>query len=148
MYRPNVKYIPSVTFSLVFILLLAGDVELNPGPTTRSNVPKDMDSDDQEIFMEASSGISESPNIPEAVTTNSSILDFLSDLKEGQKLILDNQQLILSRIDKLESDFVRVRDDVRDLQVRHDAAEITSVQMKDDIFTNKCRVQDLVFLLD
>ena len=41
--RPNSMYISVSSFSVFFLLLLAGDIEVNPGPTTRtsSNNPSD-----------------------------------------------------------------------------------------------------------
>ena len=147
LYQSNGCF-PGFSLSLTFLLLLCGDVEVNPGPTP-SNFDKielEIETEDQDIFLEASGTISE--NVKEKPNMDSDIMAFLRDLKVGQSEIKDNLASIMSRINSLEAEFSNVKKDMVDLTIRQDTMEMNHEGIKEDVANNNYRLQDVAFALD
>lgn len=128
----NVLIITDNKFSLAFILLLSGDVELNPGPTTRSI--HQLEAEAEDIFVEASAPGEPRQARYERSAADPAILDALARIESGQAKMMENQIIIISRMDKMEAELKNTKGDVEGL--------------KKAVFSLQCAEKDIGFLLD
>ena len=130
--RPKGDNLVSLQFCLAFIMLLSGDVELNPGPTLRSLNEYEVEAED--VFVEASPPGESRLSRNERSAGDPAILEALARIQSGQAKMMQNQIIIISRIDNIESELKITKDDVEGL--------------KKAVFNLQCAKKDIGFLLD
>lgn len=125
-YRP--KGDGGVDFPLLFLILLSGDVESNPGP----------------VFPSLGSGEGTSN-----ITNNETGLERLEMLvATGQSSIMEKLDGIMSRLDLFEKELKSVQDEVAEVGKRQAelAGEVDSA--RDEAHDLNCRMLDMNFVLD
>ena len=114
---------------LFFILLLCGDVELNPGPTNNLRSTKAAAKDESPDFSEI-------------------LLHLEKKIEEGQESIMDNQNRMLARLSITEKEIETFKKDIDNLKVKQSALEDKVNSMSENIGAISDHGHDLQFLMD
>ena len=112
-----------------FILLLSGDVELNPGPTNNLRSTKAAAKDESPDFSEI-------------------LLRLEKKIEEGQESIVENQNKMLARLSIIEKEIETFKEDIDNLKVKQSALEDKVISMSENIGTISDHGRDLQFLMD
>ena len=113
-----------LNFDFSLLLMLAGDIESNPGPTSSQSV--------------GSVGSVGSGKVESA----------LERLEVGQTSILDALKLIVNRLDKFEEELVQVKRDVDEITDKQAEMGKSVAVAREEAFSNECRIKDMEFVLD
>ena len=110
-----------------FLLLLSGDVELNPGPINTGTGSMKENSEEDRLGK---------------------VMEVLVRLESGQASIMENQSKMLVRLADIENELEKVKGDVEVVKGKHEVLESKVVVMEDKIKKNNNHGFDMKFLLD
>ena len=132
--RPsNSSILPNINSSNLmdpfFMLLLSGDVELNPGPI---NYPKSNKASSKE----------DNPDFTEI------LLRFEQKMESGQESILQNQSQMLNRLSSLEEQIEKFKIEIKNLKAKNSELEANLNVLSENVACNYDHGRDLQFLVD
>ncbi len=122
---------------LALLLLLAGDVESNPGPDNHSQESNVVESLPIKIDLEK---VSHGQGLGEDI---SDIKETLNLLRDGQALILVNQKAMLSRIGVMETELEVVKSKIGDLGCKQFMMENILDKVEGKILERQSDAKDL-----
>ena len=116
-----------MAMNLRFLLLLSGDVEANPGPTTPGHSTAKVSQTDDKL---------------------SRVIDVLNRLETGQASMMENQGKILTRLTTIEAEMEKIKIEAEDMKEKQIILTEDITHMKKGIDGNFNNGKDLQFLMD
>ena len=112
-----------------YMLLLSGDVELNPGPTNNLRSTKAAAKDESPDFSDI-------------------LLRLEKRIEEGQESIMGNQNKMLARLSIIEKEIETFKKDIDDLKAKQSALEDKVNLISDNVGEISDHGRDLQFVMD